>query len=110
MIREAIKHQQRKTLFSCIDCAFYTDGNCTFEPSNVTFKSNRQASQMPDCFTIDPLQTSFAGVLGVLHSLDDVEAFKADRGWDAVVGKVIRRCDRFGYFSGASMRNLNKYG
>ena len=109
MIRTAIKFQNSRTLFSCNDCCFCGEIVCEFDEKNMAFYALRQASQLPECFTINPLDTSFAGCLELMLALG-VDSFKAQRGWGTVVGRLLKHADNYGYIINVSQRNLNKYG
>ena len=112
MIRAAIKFQNNRTLFSCNDCCFCGDIACDFDgklPDCFRINSLRQAHQLPECFTLDPLDTAFANCLELMLKIG-VDSFKSLNGWGTVVGRLISRADKYGYIINVKRRNLDKYG
>jgi hypothetical protein len=137
MIRAAIKKQNSQTLFTCRDCCFYqpeviaenilhtldevglneddlepeesVSEHCTFEPTNRLILSKRMPTHLPSCFTFDPLSSPFATVLTLMYSLG-VDTMNAKHGWATVVGRLAARQNRFGYLTGITQKNLEKYG
>lgn len=130
MIREAIRWQNKQVLFTCEKCCFYqpatvgeeledddhvvtfkpaTPAYCTLDRKNRLILAKRMPTQMPDCFTFDPLESSFAGCLTLIHSLG-VETFMVKHGWATIVSRIAQRADKFGYVTGVTQRNLDKYG
>ncbi len=138
MIREAIRWQNRQVLFTCRGCCFYQpavvgghsdselsdeDGElelevtfkeaspegCTLDSTNRLILGKRMPTQMPECFTFGPLASSFANLLLTMASLG-IETYKADRGWASIVGRIVQRADKFGYITGVTQKNLDKYG
>lgn len=109
MIRTAIKFQNNRTLFSCNDCCFCGDIVCDFDTKNVPVYALRLPHQLPECFTINPLDTAFAGCLELMLALG-VDSFKSRNGWGTVIGRLINRADSYGYIINVKRRNLDKYG
>lgn len=115
MIRDAIIWQNKQTLFTCRQCCFYRPavlgGNlegCTLEPTNKLVLQKRMPHQLPECFLHDPLDSAFAGVLNLMHSLG-IDFHDADHGWATVVGRLAKRMNRFGYITGINLKNLERY-
>jgi len=114
MIRDAIRWQNKQVLFTCRQCCFYQETDygvisCNLDDENELILGKRMPTQMPECFTFDPLMSAFAGVLDIMHALG-VEFHGADKGWATIVGRIAKRADRFGYVTGVKQRNLDKYG
>lgn len=117
MIRDAIRWQNSQVLFTCRQCCFYEPENkknprpakCGFEASNQLILSKRMPTQLPECFILDPLASAFAGVLGLMYSLG-VDTINAKHGWTTVVSRLAARQDRFGYVTGITQKNLDRYG
>lgn len=134
MIRTAIRRQNTQVLFTCRECVFYrsevvgglvsidvdegptgvettksSPRACTLEPTNQLILSKRMPTQLPECFTYDPLVSAFAGVLEIMHALG-IDFHEAKQGWATLVGRIAQRADRYGYITGITQRNLNKYG
>jgi hypothetical protein len=114
MIREAIKWQNRQVLFTCRQCCFFQENkhgvrHCNLDRKNELVLAKRQPTQMPDCFTFDPLMSAFAGTLTLMHSLG-IDPFNVEYGWLTIVGRIAQRADRFGYVTGVKQKNLDKYG
>lgn len=109
MIRTAIKFQNSRTLFSCHDCCFDSVTGCDFDEQNTVVYAQRMPHQLPECFTLDPLNTAFAGCLELMKALG-VDSFKSRRGWGTVVGRLLSRADSYGYIINVKQRNLNRYG
>ena len=138
MIRDAIRWQNQQVLFTCRQCCFYRPAVvggltgtelleendeleveatfkeaspecCTLEATNRLVLSKRMPTQLPECFTFDPLASAFVVALDTMHALG-IETFKADRGWASIVGRIAQRADRYGYLPGVTQRNLDKYG
>ena len=111
MIREAIRWQNKQVLFTCRECCFYLESeyglkSCSLDSKNELILAKRMPTQMPECFIFDPLQSAFANVLTLMHS----HFHGAKHGWATIVGRIAQRADKFGYVSGVTQRNLNKYG
>ena len=109
MIRAAIKFQNSRSLFSCADCCFCGDTICDLDKKNMTFYALRLASQLPECFMINPLDTAFAGCLELKLAIK-VDSFKSINGWGTVVGRLLSHADKYGYIINVKRRNLDKYG
>ncbi len=114
MIREAIRWQNKQVLFTCRHCCFYTCSehevrSCTLNAENELVLAKRMPTQLPECFTFDPLASAFANLLLTMASLG-IETFKADRGWASIVSRLAARADRYGYIMGVTQKNLDKYG
>lgn len=117
MIRDAIRIQNRQVLFTCRQCCFYLDiadeanvhHGCDLDEKNTLVLAKRMPTQMPECFTFDPLESAFAAVLGIMYGLG-VDTIHAKHGWDTVVGRIAARADRYGYVTGITQKNLDKYG
>lgn len=114
MIRDAIRWQNQQVLFTCRQCCFYQCSehevqSCTLNAENKLVLGRRMPTQMPECFTFDPLASSFADLLLTMACLG-IETFKAERGWASIVGRIAQRADRFGYITGVTQKNLDKYG
>jgi len=117
MIREAIRYQNKQVLFTCRDCCFYQDADekkgrvtkCTLDESNQLVTAKRMPTQLPECFLHDPLMTSFAGVLMLMYSLG-IDTINAEHGWATICGRLAARQDRYGYISGITQKNLERYG
>lgn len=132
MIRTAIRWQNAQVLFTCRDCCFYrpevvgglvntnvgedegvevmksSPEACTLEPTNQLMLSKLMPTQLPECFLYDPLSSAFVGVLDLMLALGIDLGQK--QGWASVVGRVAKLQDRYGYITGITQRNLNKYG
>ena len=132
MIREAIRYQNAQVLFTCRECCFYQprviggidldededegiveiEGcpeACTLESTNRLVLGKRMPTQLSECFSFDPLTSAFASVLDIMHGLG-IDFYNAKQGWATVVGRIAQRADKFGYISGVTQRNLDKYG
>lgn len=133
MIRGAIAWQNKQALFTCEQCCFYQPTvlgkeivledededaeptyekpileHCTLELTNKLVKSKRMPHQLPECFIHNPLDSAFAGVLDLMHSLD-IYFHEAKHGWATVVGRLAKRMDRYGYIAGVKQKNLERY-
>jgi hypothetical protein len=118
MIREAIHWQNRQVLFTCRQCCFYVPDNnnkthrpakCNLDESNKLVLAKRMPTQLPECFIFDPLMSAFADVLTLMHNMG-IDFHDAKRGWDTIVGRIAARADRYGYVTGVTQKNLDKYG
>jgi len=116
MIRNAIRWQNQQVLFTCRECCFYRPANekrgriakCTLDSNNQLVTQKLMPTQLPECFLYDPLASSFVGVLDLMLALGI--GLNAERGWASVVGRIAKRQDRYGYITGVTQRNLDKYG
>jgi len=106
-IRLAIKIQNHKALFTCRDCEFY-GRTCILDPTKRFVHSYRQEYQMPECFTIKIIDTSFAGMLEIMAGMG-IDFHNAKRGWPTLVGRIALRLDRFAFLR-VKPRNLERYG
>ncbi len=117
MIRTAIKWQNAQVLFTCRECCFYMAphkkigraANCRLSGKNQLVTSKLMPTQLPECFTYDPLGSAFAGVLEIIHTLG-IDFNGTKQGWATAVGRIAQRADRYGYITGITQRNLDKYG
>lgn len=117
MIRDAIRWQNKQVLFTCRQCCFYIAADdeknivrkCDLDEKNTLVLAKRMPTQLPECFISDPLESAFAGVLGVMYSLG-VDTIHAKHGWDTIVSRIAARADRYGYVTGITQKNLDKYG
>ena len=114
MIRDAIRWQNRQVLFTCRQCCFYTPktprpAKCGLDSKNQLVMAKRMPTQLPECFIFDPLASSFVAVLTLMYSLG-VDTIGAEHGWATVVGRLAARQDKFGYITGVSQKNLERYG
>lgn len=114
MIRDAIRWQNKQVLFTCRQCCFYMCSeyevrSCTLDAENELVLAKRMPTQLPECFTFDPLASSFTPLLLTMSSLG-VETFKAERGWASIVGRIAQRANKFGYITGVTQKNLDRYG
>lgn len=117
MIRVAICWQNQQVLFTCRHCCFYIAADdeknivrkCDLDEKNELVLAKRMPTQLPTCFTFDPLASAFAGVLELMYSLG-VDTIHAERGWDTIVGRIVARTNRYGYVTGVTQKNLDKYG
>jgi len=39
-----------------------------------------------------------------------VDTMRSEQGWDTVVSRLAARADRYGYVTGITQKNLDKYG
>lgn len=116
MIRDAIRRQNRQVLFTCRDCCFYLPpgekigrtSNCRMGNGKLAL-DKRMPTQLPECFTYDPLASPFADVLTLMYALG-VDTINAEHGWATIVGRLAARQDRYGYMSGVTQKNLERYG
>lgn len=114
-VREAIIWQNKQVLFNCSHCVFHVPADhkkgrmdrCLCE--SAVNLNNRQASQMPECFQFDPLKSAFAGVLTLMYFLG-VDTVHTEHGWPTIIGRLAARADRFGYITGVTAKNLERYG
>lgn len=117
MIRDAIKQQNKKMLFTCRDCCFYVPRNeethrpakCELNESNQLVMSKRMPTQLPSCFLFNPIESSLLGVLTLMYSLG-IDTIKAEHGWATICGRLATRQDRYGFMSGVKQKNLERYG
>jgi hypothetical protein len=107
-------------MFCCGHCVFYSKkkdmpATCCFKEMHPEAgdkkidMSFRMASQMPDCFLLEPLKSPMAEVLDRMQDMG-IKWFEHDRGWPTIVSRLNQRADRFGFFTGISQMNLEKYG
>ena len=115
-IRRAIRHQNKQMLFTCRDCCFYQNADekgrvakCTLDENNQLVNAKRMPTQLPECFLYDPLMSSFAGVLMMMYSLG-IDTLNAKHGWATICGRLAARQDRYGYITGITQKNLERYG
>ncbi len=110
MIRDAIRWQNKQVLFTCRECCYYVPepAKCNLDASNQLVTAKRMPTQLPECFLFDPLASSFVGVLNLMYSLG-IDT-NAEHGWATVVGRLAAKQDRYGYITGVTQKNLNKYG
>ncbi|MCK5608218.1 hypothetical protein KAR91_40425 [Candidatus Pacearchaeota archaeon] len=117
MIREAIRYDNKQVLFTCHQCCFYIPphektsrpAKCDLDESNTLLLVKRMPTQLPECFTYNPLASAFSGVLTLMYSLG-VDTIRAEQGWATIVSRLAARADRFGYIMGVTQKNLDKYG
>lgn len=117
MIRDTIRWQNAQVLFTCRECCFYVPTNaktgrpakCDLDEGNELVRTKRMPTQLPTCFTFNPLTSAFADVLTLMYSLG-VDTIRAEHGWGTVVGRLAARADRYGYVTGITQKNLDKYG
>lgn len=114
MIRDAIRWQNQQVLFTCRQCCFYQCTEygvktCDLDDGNELILAKRMPTQMPTCFIFDPLESAFTGVLTMMYSLG-IDTIRVEHGWNTVVSRLAARADRFGYITGITQRNLDKYG
>lgn len=109
MIREAIRWQNKQVLFTCRECCFYQAEGCTLKPTNTLMLSKRMPTQLPECFTYDPLASAFADVLTLIYSLG-VDTIHCKHGWATVAGRLAARANQYGYIMGVTSKNLERYG
>jgi hypothetical protein len=108
-IRAAIKAQNLRVLFSCADCALYSGGVCLFDETKAIQVAKVQPTQLPECFTFDPMDSAFAGCLLIMDGLK-IDYHTAEHGWATIVGRLIAHADIYGYIMGLNQENLNRYG
>ncbi len=116
MIREAIRQQNNTVLFTCRECCFYRPPNekrahiakCLLEDSNELVFAKRMPTQLPSCFIFAPLTSAFADVLDFMMAMR--VNMGGTQGWSSVISRVACKQDRFGYITGITQRNLDKYG
>ncbi len=117
MIRDAIRWQNKQVLFTCRDCCFYVckdeehfkQAKCSLNNDNQLVMDKRMPTQLPECFLFDPLASSFVGVLNLMYSLG-IDTITATRGWATIIGRLAARQDKYGYITGITQKNLDKYG
>lgn len=122
MIRDAIRWQNSQVLFTCRQCCFYptVDNDdddddtisihkCDLDESNVLVLDKRMPTQLPECFTFNPLASAFTDVLALMYSLG-IDTIRAEHGWATVVSRLAARTNRYGYIMGVTQKNLDKYG
>lgn len=107
-IRTAIKQQNARVLFSCKDCQFYS-GQCELDSNNRLMLSRLQPYSLPKCFTINYVNSPFAGVLKLLYDMG-IDMNNGDTGWVTLVKRVIARADKYGYLIRLRPGNLERYG
>ena len=116
MIREAIRKQNNTVLFTCRECCFYRPPNvkrgriakCLLEDSNELVFAKRMPTQLPSCFQFAPLTSAFADVLDFMMAMRI--DMGGEHGWASAISRVACKQDRFGYITGITQRNLDKYG
>lgn len=108
MIREAIKFQNHQTLFSCEHCMFYDEGHCEADFDDQITHNLVQPYSLPQCFTFNSIDSAYAGVLELFASMK-IDFRHAEYGWATIVGRIISRCNRYGYLPKVNKTNLNKY-
>ncbi len=119
MIRDAIRWQNSQVLFTCRECCFYNytsldekagdPARCELDASNQLIIGKRMPTQLPKCFICNPAATAFAGVLAIMYALG-VDTIRKEHGWATVVGRLAARADKYGYITGITQKNLDKYG
>lgn len=108
IIREAIQFQNRRTLFCCEHCMFYAEGCCEADfDHNITFNLV-QPHHLPECFTFDSINSAYAEVLEIFEGMK-IDFHTADKGWATIVGRIVSRCDKYGYLINITQKNLKKY-
>ncbi len=116
MIREAIRRQNNTVLFTCRECCFYRPPNvkqgrmakCLLEDSNELIFSKRMPTQLPECFQLGVLTSAFADVLDFMMAMRI--NMGGQHGWASAISRVACKQDRYGYITGITQRNLDKYG
>ena len=120
MVRDSICRQNSKALFTCNDCAFWTKPkdqlpSCLYRdmhpdaPQQTMVIGRRMASQMPECFSIEPLRAPLAEVWDTMQDMG-YRWYNHDTGWVTIVSRLFQRADRFGFFPHIKKQNLERYG
>lgn len=116
MIREAVRKQNNTVLFTCRECCFYRPpvvkrgriAKCLLDESNELIFAKRMPTQLPSCFQFAPLTSAFADVLDFMIAMRI--DMGGERGWASAISRVACKQDRYGYITGVTQRNLDKYG
>lgn len=114
MIRQAIRRQNQQVLFTCRECCYYVPKacrptKCNLDENNQLVTAKRMPTQLPSCFIYDPLASEFAAVLTLMYSLG-IDTLHADHGWATIIGRLAAKQDRYGYLTGITQKNLERYG
>jgi len=108
IIRGAIQFQNQQTLFCCEHCMFYDEGHCEADFDHNITHNLVQPHQLPECFTFNSIDSAYAEVLEIFNDMK-IDFHTADKGWATIVGRIVSRCNKYGYLINVSQKNLNKY-